>query len=50
MMILGQEKICAKIDALTLDSFPRSLMLVGAKGSGKHLITEYVSKKFNLII
>lgn len=48
MMIKGQEKICSRIDSLTLDSFPRSLMLVGAKGGGKHLIVEYVSKKFNL--
>ena len=47
-MILGQEKICNQIDKLTLDSFPRSLMLVGPKGAGKHLIVDYVSKKFNL--
>ncbi len=50
MMILGQEKICLKIDSLTLDLFPRSLMLVGPKGSGKHMIAEYVSKKFKLTL
>ena len=50
MMILGQEKICFNIDNLTLDTFPRSLMLVGLKGSGKHLIVDYISKKFNLSV
>ena len=47
-MIKGQEKICNRIDSLTLDQFPRSLMLVGAKGSGKHLLVDYISHKFNL--
>ena len=49
-MILGQEKICNKIDSLSLDSFPQSLILVGAEGSGKHLIVDYVSKKFDLTV
>lgn len=48
MMIVGQTKICNKIDSLTLDQFPRSLMLVGAKGSGKHLLVDYIANKFNL--
>lgn len=47
-MIQGQEKICEKVNRLTLDKFPRSLMLVGAYGSGKHMIVDYISKKFNL--
>lgn len=47
-MIIGQEKICTKIDNLTLDQFPRSLMLVGARGSGKHLICKYIAERFNL--
>lgn len=50
MMILGQENICKRIDSLTLDTVPRSLMLVGARGSGKHLIIDYISKKFNLAV
>lgn len=50
MMILGQEKICTIIDNLTIDSFPRSLMLVGAHGSGKHLIVDRISKRFDLIV
>lgn len=49
-MILGQEKICTKIDSLSLDEFPRSLMLIGEKGAGKHLIVDYISNKFNLTV
>lgn len=47
-MILGQEKICRQIDDLTIDSLPRSLMLVGPRGAGKHLIVDYISDKFSL--
>ena len=49
MSIIGQEKICGIIDCHTLDSFPRTIMLVGARGSGKHLICNYIAQKFNLI-
>lgn len=47
-MIKGQEKICSIIDKCTLDEFPRSLMLVGDKGAGKHLLCEYICNRFNL--
>lgn len=47
-MIVGQEKICNLIDKATLDTFPRSLMLVGPRGGGKHLICEYISSKLDL--
>lgn len=47
-MIKGQERICGQIDSLTLDQFPRSLMLVGPRGSGKHLIVNYIANRFNL--
>ena len=50
MMILGQEKLCNQIDNLTMDEFPRSLMLVGARGSGKHLIVDYIANKFKLTV
>lgn len=49
-MIIGQEKICTRIEKSTLDSFPRSLMLVGQRGGGKHLICNYIASKFNLTI
>lgn len=47
-MVIGQEKICNSINSLTLDTFPRSLMLVGPRGGGKHLICDYIAEKFNL--
>lgn len=50
MEIIGQKKIIDFIDTSSFDSFPRSLMLVGEKGSGRKTICEYISKKFNLIM
>lgn len=47
-MIVGQEKICNKIDSCTLETFPRTLLLLGEYGSGKHLIVKYISDRFNL--
>ena len=48
-MIRGQEILCNRIDSYTnLDKFPRTLMLIGALGSGKHLLCEYIANKFNL--
>ena len=49
-MIIGQEKICNRIDSLTIDSFPRTLMLLGEYGSGRHSIVKYIGDKFNLEI
>ena len=49
-MIRGQEKICNRIDSLTIDTFPRTLLLLGEYGSGKHTIVKYISNKFNLNI
>lgn len=48
-MIKGQELLCSRIDSyINLDKFPRTLMLIGAPGSGKHLLCEYIANKFNL--
>lgn len=47
-MVVGQEKLCSLIANSTLDDFPRSLMLVGPRGGGKHLICEYISERFRL--
>lgn len=48
-MIIGQEILCNRIDSyVNLDKFPRTLMLIGALGSGKHLLCEYIANKFNL--
>jgi hypothetical protein len=48
-MIVGQEKICNMVRNSTLDTFPRTLMLVGEEGSGKHLICDYICSHLNLI-
>lgn len=48
MMIQGQEKLCNLINKMTVDEFPRSLMLVGPRGSGRHLLIDYIANKFNL--
>lgn len=47
-MIIGQEKLCNKIMSLTLDTFPRSILLIGLEGSGKHLVCEFISEHLNI--
>lgn len=47
MNIFGQEALLSLIDSKTRDTFPRSLILLGARGSGKHLISKYISNKLN---
>lgn len=47
-MIVGQEKISNLINTAQLDTFPRTLMLVGPIGSGKHLICNTIANKFGL--
>lgn len=47
-MVLGQEKICNKIQDCNLDTFPRSLMLVGERGAGKHLLCDYICEHLNI--
>ena len=49
-MIKGQEKICTFIDNCTLSTLPKTLLLVGEEGSGKHTLCKYVGEKFNLIV
>lgn len=50
MNILGQEKLLAKIDAYSIATFPKSTIVLGPFGCGKHLLTTYVASKFNLQI
>lgn len=44
----GQELLLERIDNYTLDSFPRSVILLGQKGSGRHLLAEYISMKLHV--
>ena len=48
MIILGQDKLLAKIDSYTIRTFPRSVILLGEAGSGKHLLSSYIAERFNL--
>ena len=47
-MITGQEKICNWIDSLSLDEFPRSLIICGESGGGKTLLCKYIAEKYHL--
>jgi len=46
--IIGQNKIVSQINQLTLDNLPKTLMLIGPDGSGKHLIADTIAEKFEL--
>ena len=48
MQIVGQDKLIKFIDSQNLTTLPRTIMLEGARGSGKHLICNYISDKFCL--
>lgn len=45
--MIGQEKLLGKIDKLSVNNFPRFIILCGPKHSGKHLISKYIAKKLN---
>ena len=47
-VILGQDEILDRVDKATLDTFPRSLILFGDRGSGKHLIIDYIKDHLKL--
>lgn len=44
----GQPKITEWIDGITFDTMPRTVMICGARGSGKHLVTEMIRDKLSL--
>ena len=46
--MVGQSKLLNRLDNLTLDNMPRSLLLLGEKGCGKHLYLDLISKKLSL--
>jgi hypothetical protein len=39
-----------KVDRLTLDRLPRTLLLLGDYGCGKHTLVKYISERFNLVV
>lgn len=48
-VVLYQDHLIDLIDRSSIDTLPKSLILLGDYGSGKHLISNYISLKFNLI-
>lgn len=48
MNILGQEKLISKLSSYTYKTFPKSSLILGEQGSGKHLIASFISKKLEL--
>lgn len=40
--MIGQNNLLKKLNSYTVDTFPRSIIIFGERGSGKHLITEYI--------
>ena len=50
MNIIGQDKILDSIRELNLDTFPRSVMLVGPEGSGKHSISCFIARHLGLTL
>lgn len=46
--IFGLDYLTSKFDNYTLDTLPHSILIIGKEGSGKHVISNYLSDKFNL--
>lgn len=46
--IIGQTKLTSIINSFTKQSLPKTIMLVGPSGCGKHTIAKYVAEKFEL--
>lgn len=46
--MIGQKRLLSNIDNLTLDELPRTILLVGDKGCGKHFLCQYICDKFEI--
>lgn len=47
-MIVGQEKLIKFINSHNLSNLPRTIMLEGLSGSGRHSICNYIAETYNL--
>lgn len=47
-MVIGQEKLIKYIDSSTFATFPKTVLLIGEEGSGKHTISNYIGNRFGL--
>lgn len=50
MNIIGQDKILNAIRGFNLDTFPRSVMLVGPEGAGKHSLSCFIARHLGLTL
>lgn len=48
--MIGQSNLIDKIESLTVDTFPHSLILRGEWGSGRHTLTNIIAQHLNLQI
>lgn len=48
--MVGQKRILDILSNYTLDNLPHSLLLLGEKGSGRHIIADLLSSSFNIDI
>lgn len=46
--MVGQARLLKKLEDMTLDNFPKSVLLLGEKGCGKHTYLKLISNKLNL--
>ena len=42
--MIGQKRLLNVIDNYTIDTFPRSVILIGDQGCGKHTLVNYISE------
>ena len=49
-MLIGQPKLDDKLNNLTLDNLPQSLILLGDRGCGKHTLCSMIAQKLNMEI
>lgn len=47
--MIGQRGLIEKINTMS-ECFPKFVIITGAKGSGKHLVADYICKKLNLSV
>ena len=50
MTIIGQDKVIKFIDSNNISTIPRTIMLEGSYGSGKHSICQYISNSYGIEI
>ena len=45
MTMIGQKKLLDSLSNYNIDNFPHSVILQGERGSGRHLLCDYISKE-----